>query len=75
VEFALARSLRHRDELLSQPLAEDAAARLQRMADDSLARQRELEAADAVPFEDYRQRYLALDVMSGMRAGAPAAGG
>jgi hypothetical protein len=42
------------------------------MADESLAQQRALEASDTAPFEEYRQRYLALDVMSGMRE-APSA--
>jgi glutamate--cysteine ligase len=72
VDFALTRSLQHRRTLLSLPLPDDAAARLAGMAAESLARQRELEASDAVPFEEYRQRYLALDVMSGM-AKAPSA--
>jgi glutamate--cysteine ligase len=72
VDFALARSLRHRADLLSLPLPDDAAARLAGMADESLAQQRALEASDTAPFEEYRQRYLALDVMSGMRE-APSA--
>jgi len=72
VDFALTRSLQHRRTLLSLPLPDDAAARLAGMAAESLARQRELEASDTVPFEEYRQRYLALDVMSGM-AKAPSA--
>jgi glutamate--cysteine ligase len=72
VEFALTRSLQHRRELLSLTLPDDAAARLAGMADESLARQRELEASDTAPFEEYRQRYLALDVMSGIHA-APSA--
>jgi hypothetical protein len=36
------------------------------MADESLAAQRAIEAADSVPFEAYRQQYLAQDLMSGM---------
>ena len=31
------------------------------MAEESLAEQRRIEAADAVPFETYRQRYLATE--------------
>ena len=66
IDFALTRSLAHRRQLLSLPLSNDADARLAQMAAESLARQRELEASDTLPFEQYRQRYLALDVMSGM---------
>ena len=66
VEFALAYSLQHRDEVLSLSLPDDAAARLQQMADESLAKQREIEAADEMAFDDYRRRYLALDVLSGL---------
>jgi glutamate--cysteine ligase len=66
VEFALAYSLAHRDELLALPFAADAAMRLQEMADQSQIDQRRLEEGDDVPFEVYRQQYLALDLMSGM---------
>jgi len=66
VDFALAHSLAHRDEVLALPFPEDAAARLRRQADASLAEQRALEEADDVPFEAFRQQYLALDLMSGM---------
>jgi glutamate--cysteine ligase len=66
VEFALARSLAHRDAMLALPLAPEAAARLSRMADASHVEQRQIEDADDVPFEDYRQQYLGRDLMSGM---------
>jgi glutamate--cysteine ligase len=66
VDFALACSVRHRADVLALPLADAAAARLQRLADESLADQRRIEEADDVPFEDYRRRYLAQDLMSGM---------
>jgi hypothetical protein len=42
------------------------AARLERMAGESLAEQRRLEETDDVPFELFRRQYLALDLMSGM---------
>ena len=57
--FALAQSLRHRETLLAMPLSDDAQARFERMAEDSLAEQRRIEAADQLPFELWRQRYLA----------------
>ena len=66
VDFALAYSLQHRDEVLALPLPDATAARLQRMADESLDEQRKIEAADDVPFETYRQQYLAQDLMSGL---------
>jgi hypothetical protein len=36
------------------------------MAERSRDEQRRLEEADSVPFEVYRQQYLALDLMSGI---------
>ncbi len=57
--FALAQSLRHRETLLAMPLSDGAQARFERMAEDSLAEQRRIEAADQLPFELWRQRYLA----------------
>ena len=58
VRFALAHSVRHRNEVLALPLPAEVAARYERMAEDSLAAQREIEAKDHVPFETYRQSYL-----------------
>jgi len=63
--FALAQSRQHRQTLLDRPLAADAAARYRQVAADSLVAQRRIEAADDVPFETYRQRYLGQDLMSG----------
>ncbi|HLW12988.1 MAG TPA: glutamate--cysteine ligase [Casimicrobiaceae bacterium] len=66
IDFALAYSMQHRAEVLALPLSDATAVRLQRMADESLAVQRTIEAADSVPFEAYRRQYLAQDLMSGM---------
>ena len=66
IEFALAQSLRHRREVLALPFAEETGARLQQMADESLATQREIEDGDVMTFEAYRNQYLAQDLMSGM---------
>jgi glutamate--cysteine ligase len=63
--FALAQSQAHRRTLLERPMAPGVEARLARLAEESLAMQREIEAADSVPFETYRQQYLAQDLMSG----------
>jgi glutamate--cysteine ligase len=61
--FALAYSLEHRDALLSEPLPDDAERRLARLAEESLEEQREIEAADTLPFEEYRRRYLSQEML------------
>jgi glutamate--cysteine ligase len=66
IEFALAHSRAHRTSMLALPFDASAAARLERMAGESLAEQRRLEEMDDVPFELFRRQYLALDLMSGM---------
>ena len=58
VRFALAQSLRHRDTLQSLPLPAVIEENFARLAQESLAEQRKIEAADSVPFETYRQQYL-----------------
>jgi len=65
VSFALTQSLRHRRTLQELPLSAEAQERYARMAEDSLAAQRKIEAADSVPFETYRQQYLSKDLLSG----------
>jgi glutamate--cysteine ligase len=57
--FALAQSMRHREVLLAMPFDPAAEARLLRLAEESLAEQRAIEAADTLPFEIYRQKYIA----------------
>ena len=58
VRFVLAQSRAHRDAILKLPLAPEVAERFARLAEQSLAEQRRIEASDTVPFETYRQRYL-----------------
>ena len=58
-DFALASSKRHRETLLAMPFPAALRERFEQTAEDSLAEQRAIEAADAMPFEEYRQRYLA----------------
>jgi glutamate--cysteine ligase len=65
VAFALAQSAQHRRTLMQLPLTEDVKVRYARMAEESLAAQRRIEAADSVPFEAYREEYLTRDLMSG----------
>ena len=63
--FGLARSLRHREELLAMPFPEEAALRHARMARESIEEQRRIEAADTLPFEEYRRRYIAGELVFG----------
>jgi len=63
--FVLARSEAHRRALLQPPLSPQAAARLERQAAESLREQADVEAADDVPFEQFRRQYLAQDLMGG----------
>jgi glutamate--cysteine ligase len=58
VRFVLAQSRAHRETILKLPLSAEVAEHFARVAEESLAEQRRIEAADAVPFETYRQRYL-----------------
>jgi len=49
----------HHRELLASPLADEVEQRHERMVTESIAAQRVIEAGDTVPFESYRQHYLA----------------
>jgi glutamate--cysteine ligase len=57
--FVRARSRATREHMLALPLGEAVAAHLQALADESVAEQARIEAADTMPFEVYRQMYLA----------------
>jgi glutamate--cysteine ligase len=59
--FALIESTLHKATLKALELAPEASERFARLADESLMKQRELEAADDADFETFRQRYLAPD--------------
>jgi len=56
--FGLAQSLAHAKALKSEPLPAEVEARFARLAEDSIRKQKEIEAADRVDFETYRQKYL-----------------
>jgi len=56
--FGLARSLEHAKILRSEPLPAEIEARFARLAEESVRKQKEIEAADRVDFETYRQKYL-----------------
>lgn len=59
VRFVRAQSLKTRQVLTAQPLGAQEHERLARLAAESVEEQRRIEAADTVPFETYRQQYLA----------------
>ena len=59
VRFVLAQSQRHRDAIWRLPYSTEAAERFSRLAKGSLLKQRQIEAADTLPFETYGQQYLA----------------
>ena len=59
VRFTLAQSAAHRDAILALPYPANVADRFARLAEESVADQLRIEAADTLPFEAYRERYLA----------------
>ena len=59
--FVRAHSLRTRADMLERELPADVAAHMAELATESLAEQARIEAADTMPFEIYRQHYLAPD--------------
>jgi glutamate--cysteine ligase len=59
LRFGLEHSAQHRRALGALPFAAGVAQRFARLAEESVAEQRRVEAADDVSFETYRQRYLA----------------
>ena len=62
--FGLERSRRNLAALAQRPLSPEAVSRFERMARESLESQREIEAADRVPFETYRQQYLGQSLLA-----------
>lgn len=59
LRFGLAQSVRHRRTLLDLPLPPEQEAHFRQLAIESVAERIALEQADDVPFETYRQNYLA----------------
>ncbi|MFT3812007.1 MAG: glutamate--cysteine ligase [Acidovorax sp.] len=57
--FSLAQSKQARDHLLALPWTDAQQQRYVRMADESWAAQKAIEAADTLPFETWRQQYMA----------------
>src|SRR5207248_7059853 len=63
VRFALIESTLHKSALPHRELAREVRERFARLAQESILEQRELEAADDVDFETFRQRYLSHDLL------------
>jgi len=59
VKFVLAQSRAHRDTIMKLPLAPEVAERFERLAKESIEEQQRIEASDTIPFEAFRQLYLA----------------
>jgi glutamate--cysteine ligase len=60
-EFALEQSRRHRETLLAAPLSGNAIEHFERLAEQSVRDQADIESQDTMPFEEFRKRYLAVD--------------
>ncbi len=60
-DFVRELSRKHRETLGKLPLPRDLEERYASMAGESLAAQKLIEAADALPFEEYRKKYLAAE--------------
>jgi len=58
--FARQQSLAARDALLALPWTAELQARYVVMADESIAAQKSIEAADTLPFEEWRKQYMAV---------------
>ena len=65
VAFALAQSAQHRRTLMALPSSKSKLDEYAHMAEESLAAQARIEAADCVPFEEYRKEYLSRDLLNG----------
>jgi glutamate--cysteine ligase len=63
IRFVLIESTLHKGTLRNLELPREIRERFSRLADESLVKQRELEAADEADFETFRQRYLAHDLL------------
>jgi glutamate--cysteine ligase len=60
-DFIRELSRRHRDALAAMDFPREAEERYARMAEESLAGQEQIEAADTLPFEEFRKKYLSVE--------------
>ena len=70
VRFTRAHSLQTKEALLGLPFSDVLKAHFRSLAQQSIEEQKRIEAADDMPFEDYRQRYLSAE-----RLGLPVGSG
>ncbi len=59
--FALAQSRAQAATIAALPLAAEVAQKFAAMAEESIAKRKRMEAADTLPFEEWRQQYLSLE--------------
>ncbi|HPU52591.1 MAG TPA: glutamate--cysteine ligase [Burkholderiaceae bacterium] len=72
LKFALHQSVEHNRSLKASGGDTATMARFETMARESIAEQAAIEAADTIPFEAYRLKYLEQDLMDGGQFGLPA---
>jgi glutamate--cysteine ligase len=60
-EFACDLSRRHRATLMAREFPRQEEERFARLAAESIAKQKSIEAGDTLPFEEYRKKYLAVE--------------
>ncbi|MEO6320656.1 MAG: glutamate--cysteine ligase, partial [Polaromonas sp.] len=63
VKFVRAQSLKTRDLLQGLPLSQEQLARFTALSQQSVDAQKKIEAADRVPFEEYRQQYVSAECL------------
>ncbi len=68
MDFGLAQSRHTREWLLAQPWSAAQQARFTALSEESVAQQRRIEASDSMPFEIYRQKYIAPERLGLSRA-------
>lgn len=61
--FAMDQSLKHRADLLAQPLSEQRENEFRRMSVESLDEQKKIEAGDVLSFDEYIESYISQDLL------------
>jgi glutamate--cysteine ligase len=60
-DFTCELSRQHRATMMQMPLPKAEEERFARLATASIAKQKQIEAGDTLPFEEYRKKYLAVE--------------
>ena len=66
VKFARAQSLKTQAALQSLPFADEMLARFTDLSQQSIEAQKKIEAADSLPFEEYRQHYVSAECLGAL---------